>query len=720
MKRNSTFCTLLFFYFINITTIVGQIPLLEKDGEARVLQSKEFISFTRLLDQYSSSFRNNRVPIGYYTVAQLNTIADSLAVNFPLICSKHLLGNASDGSPIYALKISDNTQVDEIEPALLFDGGIHGDEIGGSENLIRFARDLCTGYGVIPEITFAVDNAEIWIIYCLNPYGRDNMTRYNAVGVDINRDCGYMWNNEGSSNGIFSQPETKILRNLLLEHRFVIHISHHSGVEYISYPWSYRADLTPDNFNHGYLAQQYSLASGYENLRYGAGNTGMYQISGSTKDFGYGSVGVISWSLEISVNKQPHYSLIVPYYLKNKPAMLEMINLSINQGISGVVVDAITGEPIKATIFIDNLYPINTTETNGDYHKFLVAGTYNIRIEANGYQSQTINNVVINPNEKTVVNVSLQKGGGYYATTVVACQIINGNPYDQSITPASLGAPDSIAYSIGRNGLVIIDMGIPILNRPGFDVKIFENDNSPEGYNVFASEGIDGPWKSLGSGVGNASFDLSASSLTKARYIKITDDGDGLALIAGAGFELDAVENLHPDTLKVGWVKGVVYNNETPIFTITGATIDINNKQVISDETGAYIMALLPGTYLLTASYPDYYLIDTVTIALGDTLNHDLYLNNVSKVSYNKPGSIFRISPVPASEYLSIEGAVGKYEVYLFNSEGVLCYNSSIYITIEGVQLDIANFKSGFYILTISNQQHKASHKIIISNSLRQ
>ena len=47
------------------------------------------------LNEWSASFGPAGVPSGYYTVAQLDEIADSLAVNFPDICTLHTIGIGS-------------------------------------------------------------------------------------------------------------------------------------------------------------------------------------------------------------------------------------------------------------------------------------------------------------------------------------------------------------------------------------------------------------------------------------------------------------------------------------------------------------------------------------------------------------------------------------------------------------------------------------------------
>ena len=85
-------------------------------------------------------------------------------------------------------------------------------------------------------------------------------------------------------------------------------------------------------------------------------------------------------------------------------------------------------------------------------------------------------------------------------------------------------------------------MQYPIPDGDGNDLIVHEGDTSAEGYSVFAGETIDGPWFSLGDGNGTTEFDLASGNLIEAQFIKIVDDGDGVAIAANAGFDLDAVE----------------------------------------------------------------------------------------------------------------------------------------------------------------------------------
>ena len=85
-------------------------------------------------------------------------------------------------------------------------------------------------------------------------------------------------------------------------------------------------------------------------------------------------------------------------------------------------------------------------------------------------------------------------------------------------------------------------MQLPVTNGAGADFTVFEGDTSSEGYYCYAGETIDGPWVSLGTGNGTTQFDLQTGGLAEAQFIKIVDDGDGVANQANAGFDLDAIE----------------------------------------------------------------------------------------------------------------------------------------------------------------------------------
>ncbi|MBM3404399.1 MAG: T9SS type A sorting domain-containing protein [Bacteroidetes bacterium] len=514
------------------------------------------------MNAHYAGYWDQDVPPGYYTYEQIISIADSLATAFPSLCKKVSFGTSLGGRQLAALKISDNVNTDEPEPEILLDGGIHGDEVGGSENIIRYARALCLGYNNNPEFTNLINSREIWLYLMVNPDGRVNMSRYNNNMVDINRDMGYMWNGEGSSPGACSQVEAKALRDCWYSNQFVSYTNYHSGAEIISYPWSYRGNNTPDMTYIDHLASVYASNSGYSSLPYGQGYNVMYPINGSTKDHTYGALGLIGWSMEISLSKQPPSSQIMLYYNRNEPAMTKLVEY-VGYGLEGTVTDSLTGLPVAATVWVNSSYPCYNDPIIGDYHKYVTQGSYQIRVTANGYRTKTVTNVAVNPMSSTTVNFQLVPETHQYAYRVVACRIPGNNFSDEGYTPGCLGNPDNVNYSIGKNGWIVVDMQTPVINGPSADIRVYEGDASQEGYTCYVSQSMDGPWVSLGTGTGTNEFELAGCGLPDVRYIKILDDGDGSATGVDIGFDLDALEAIVQLPLQPGKPNGdtLVCNN---------------------------------------------------------------------------------------------------------------------------------------------------------------
>jgi succinylglutamate desuccinylase len=515
---------------LNVYAIPEELYLLQTTG----------IGYEVLIEDLNSHYRgywDHLVPPGYHSYEEIIALADSLATVFPSICKKLMYGTSLGGRQLAALKISDNVDEEETEPEILFDGGCHGDEIGGSENLIRFARDLCLGYGPDSIITALVNHREIWLYLMVNPDGRANMSRFNEAMVDINRDYGYMWDASGGSTAAFSQPETRALRDCLLEHRVSVYISYHSGIEQAAYPWAYRGEEPRDKVNLRRVAMAYSDSSLYPALPYGQSYTIMYQSNGMSIDYNYGTLGQACITMELSGNKQPPDPLV--YYNLNYPAMLEMIRIA-GCGVEGTVTDSVTGNPLDASVWVDGFFPVYTEPVAGDFHKILTPGTHTLKVTANGYSPKK--GILFNvPQQGSAeVNILLSPDSGRYARRVSSCRIPGNNPADEGYTPGSLGTPDSIGYSLGKSGWIVMDLGDTVHNSVGNELTVYEAGLSGEGYDCFCANSPDGPWLGLGSGFGTTSFDLG--SIPGARFLKILDDGGGAANVPDAGFDLDAVK----------------------------------------------------------------------------------------------------------------------------------------------------------------------------------
>ncbi|MFW5706114.1 MAG: GEVED domain-containing protein, partial [Bacteroidota bacterium] len=212
-------------------------------------------------------------------------------------------------------------------------------------------------------------------------------------------------------------------------------------------------------------------------------------------------------------------------------------------GVEGMVTDAQTGDPVAAVVYVGTTLPCYTDPVVGDFHKFIMPGTYNIKVKANGYQTKIISNVNVEEFQSTVVDVQLEPEEHQSVYQVCASQRPDAYPEHQQPSWEVIGPPDNISYSLGLDGWIVVDMQELVVDGQGSDLIVFEGDATPEGYEVYAGPTIDGPWTSIGQGSGTAEFDLEGSAISEARYFKIEDDGDGNNTL-DAGFELDAVQSI--------------------------------------------------------------------------------------------------------------------------------------------------------------------------------
>ncbi|GAH96518.1 unnamed protein product, partial [marine sediment metagenome] len=207
----------------------------------------------------------------YHTFDEVAYELDSIANHFSSITLLDTIGYSTcDSLPIFAMKISDNVNVNEDEPEVLYIACHHAEEILGVEICMYMINDLVSNYNIDSTITHWVDNREIWFVPLLNPEGhsivmelidttwrknkRDNNN--NGVfdldydGVDPNRNYDFYWSNGGSSNppseyyrgpAPFSENENRAIRDFCVSHNFVFCNTYHSARtglgEVVYYPW---------------------------------------------------------------------------------------------------------------------------------------------------------------------------------------------------------------------------------------------------------------------------------------------------------------------------------------------------------------------------------------------------------------------------------------------------------------------------------------------------
>lgn len=263
---------------------------------------------------------------GYLTYAEMLVVLDSMVSKFPhLISSKNNIGTAADttwkGNRIFWMKISDNPNVDEAEPEVLFTSLHHAREPNSLSQNIFYMWYLLENYDKDPEIAYLVNETEIYFIPCVNPDGyilnglndpngggmirknaRDNNNNgtYQASqdGVDLNRNYGYQWafDNAGSSStpsnetyrgpSAFSEPETRMVKKFCDSRQIQITLNYHTYGNLLIHPWGYSDMLTSEHATFSVFGKEMTQ---YNNYTFGTGSmTVGYETNGDSDDWMYG------------------------------------------------------------------------------------------------------------------------------------------------------------------------------------------------------------------------------------------------------------------------------------------------------------------------------------------------------------------------------------------------------------------------------------------------
>ena len=294
--------------YVHLAATPGDLDLLRASGlQWRILDADMETSH-----RYADKGNNFGV---YHTYSESAAFLDSLRLLYPQVVSaKFSLGQSGEGREIFAIRVSDNPDVDEDEPEMLLDCLHHAREVMASEFGIMFAEYLAQNYGTDPEITWLLDNRELYIVPIVNPDGfvynettdpngggmwrktrRDNGN--GTFGVDPNRNYPYMWayDNVGSSSdpgsetyrGPYagSEPEVQAMMNFINAHGFVTGNSVHTYSNLTLYPWGYTSDPTPDDAIFDRMAAEMTRYNDYT-----SGQPGqiLYDVNGGSFDWYYG------------------------------------------------------------------------------------------------------------------------------------------------------------------------------------------------------------------------------------------------------------------------------------------------------------------------------------------------------------------------------------------------------------------------------------------------
>ncbi len=417
------------------------------------------ILLTGLLIAQPSSLDPN-----YYTNDEIITALQDAETNYPDIVKVEIIGYSQQTNmPIYAVKISDNVEVDEDEPEILICGQLHAEEILGVSGVMALLEEILThqqNYGQM------IAQEELWLIPTLNPEGmelvmdgsdtswRKNQrdvnnngtldinpaVGYDIDGVDLNRNFAFNWAHgdtlyaEGGyevydyyrGEAPMSESEVQALDQFLQDHNILYSIQWHTSRSgnfsekcYYSYNWyDYRPSPDLDIAAHlcDGVADQISKVDGsatYE--RYPSAGR-----KGSQHDYLYSEYQIYQLLIEAgTLNHQPFeptLSEITTELVEGmtwllKRALQFHMDVESNSCFTGIITDATTNEPIEdAGIYIvereEPFLKPRTTDSYGRFWRAILAGNYTYRVEKEGYLPAT-GAIAVNPNTWTIQNVAL-------------------------------------------------------------------------------------------------------------------------------------------------------------------------------------------------------------------------------------------------------------------------------------------------------------------------
>ena len=305
---------------------------------------------SRLTHNYTREFGLGSMG-GYYTFDEIVENLDLFYSECSNISTEKVsIGQTFEGREIWAIKLSDNPNLDEEEAEVLYTGLHHSREPMSHMNLFYYMYWLCDNYGIDDEATEIINNRELWFVPAINPDGlvynqsiapngggmqRKNMRptcSSTPDGTDLNRNYSYQWglDDQGSSgNGCdetyrgsspFSEPETQAIRDFVEDHDFPIALNYHSYSNMLIYPfgYDYENDVPQEDLDT-FIEYGQDMVQ-YNDYALGTGTELLYPVNGEACDWMYGVHEIFAYTPEVGSQSDgfwPPTNRIVPLAEEN-------------------------------------------------------------------------------------------------------------------------------------------------------------------------------------------------------------------------------------------------------------------------------------------------------------------------------------------------------------------------------------------------------------------
>ncbi|MBC8312835.1 MAG: hypothetical protein H8E33_01125 [Candidatus Cloacimonetes bacterium] len=425
---------------------------------------KKIILFLSLLIIHSILISQISLDPRYHTYSEIKAELDSLQELYPDLVFVDSIGvTSAENIPIWAVKISDNASIDEDEPAVMYAGQCHAEEVLGVEITMWMINEILEKRFLQPYSIW-ISQLEIWFIPSYNPEGlqvvmdgwdtsfrknkRDNNLNDNfdfiegpgndIDGIDLNRNYSFNWIHGDTlwapgtdqlwdyyrGPAPFSEGGTQAVRDLAEEQHFIFSINWHSSrtgnfSEKVFYSFEWDGEKRSPDFEFNQIVGE-TVASFIQT----EDGTGSYEPSpsrgrkGSAHDWFYQAHGTTQLLIECGTsNLQPDSSLVDDTCERCSAGAYWLLNRIIGYNadmslLTGHITDVETDEPLVAEIIVEEknapfFAPRLSDETYGRYWRQLLPGTYTLKFQKKGYEEFILNDVTVNNSTWTVKNAEL-------------------------------------------------------------------------------------------------------------------------------------------------------------------------------------------------------------------------------------------------------------------------------------------------------------------------
>ena len=311
----------------------------------------------------------------FHNYSEMVADITAVAAAHPDIVKVFSIGKSYEGRDIWAAKISDNVEIDEPEPEILFDALHHAREHMTVEQALYLLHMLVSRYSTDSYVRSIVNTREIFIVFMVNPDGgqydltctgsshppycawrKTRQPNPGSIykGTDPNRNYGYHWACCGGSSGspssityrgsaAWSSTEVRVFRDFVNSRvingrqQIKAHVTFHTNGELVLWPYGYTKtdipyDMTVADHN-AFVALGKGMASrnGYTPEQ----SSDLYITDGDQIDWLYGVHRIFSFTWELSPTETPtvwgdHYlpdEQIAPVTSRNRTALLYLMDI---------------------------------------------------------------------------------------------------------------------------------------------------------------------------------------------------------------------------------------------------------------------------------------------------------------------------------------------------------------------------------------------------------